>query len=863
MSDAQQATAPITPQERARSKTKTASTPKQVIPAPDRPKRLPPYPSGDGAKLTNPDVVWEYRQPDGALYALVARWNATAEREKIVRPCVWDGTRWRWAGLSALPRPLYGAHTITPDTHTILAVEGEKAADAAAEYASEGWAVVTWQGGGGAAHLTDWSPVAGRDVVIWPDADDPGARVAAQVHDLALKAGGRPAIVALPEDMPDKWDLADPLPPTLPAPVYIRQLLSEAQSRCAVTHHAPDTLSAPEEPQEQAREPSEPSPYSNGHDAPPGPPPGPADEENPAEEVAVGDPLNVDAERMFEPLGYNDGMFYIISSKAQQVQAFNAQQIVGRPGLLSLAPYTFWRTRWASADGNSTIPWHVEGSHLMEACYQKGVFSPDKIRGVGAWLDEQRVVVHCGDSLLVNNQTVSPSAFNSKFIYPRLRQTFDLSSLQPLTDAEARKLLSVCRMPKWSRPFYGDLLAGWIATAMVCGSLRWRTHVWLTGTAGAGKSWLVENLIGGTLGDVGLYVAGKTTAAGIMQTIKRDARPVVFDESEGSDGSAAKTRRDEILELLRTSSSDTRASQVKGSSHHEAVAFQMRCQFLLSSVEVALRKRADERRNVVLTLTGSDGYTDDQKQAREAHFAALQAAVSNMPPNLPERLFLRMVRLIPTVRQNMETFSEAFAVVVGGRPIGDQLGALLAGTYALVNSVPISKDAARSYVEQRDWTEFTENLDSPEHRDVLDYLLDQKVTVSANNGSRIEKSVGELIALALGRSVGDKVSREEADLALRRIGMRAVKGRQTIGDGEAPVDGVWFANEHPGLDGLMEKSAYPQGYSRLLARDPTAKSSANGIRFSGRLRRAVFLPASSVLEEGEDDAGESNEVIPF
>ena len=69
------------------------------------------------------------------------------------------------------PRPLYGLETIGDDKR-ILIVEGEMKCEAARRML-DGWhiAVVSWQGGASAVVTADWSPLAGRDCIIWPDAE--------------------------------------------------------------------------------------------------------------------------------------------------------------------------------------------------------------------------------------------------------------------------------------------------------------------------------------------------------------------------------------------------------------------------------------------------------------------------------------------------------------------------------------------------------------------------------------------------------------------------------------------------------------------------------------------------------------------
>jgi ATP-dependent exoDNAse (exonuclease V) alpha subunit len=119
---------------------------------------------------------------------------------------------WKWKGFGQ-DAPLYGldqlaAKPIAP----ILVVEGEKAADAARQQFKD-YAVISWPSGSGAVTKADWSPIKGRDVVMWPDNDKAGFAAASKVVESCEKAGASSiSIVRLPEQLPQKWDLADAYP---------------------------------------------------------------------------------------------------------------------------------------------------------------------------------------------------------------------------------------------------------------------------------------------------------------------------------------------------------------------------------------------------------------------------------------------------------------------------------------------------------------------------------------------------------------------------------------------------------------------------------------------------------------------------
>jgi hypothetical protein len=103
--------------------------------------------------------------------------------KKEIRPyCLKSGDWVRPAG-----PVLYDLEAITANrSEPVILVEGEKCVDA---LAGLGFLASTSMGGSNAARFTDWSPLAGRDVIIWPDNDEPGAKYAGAVADLCLKAG--------------------------------------------------------------------------------------------------------------------------------------------------------------------------------------------------------------------------------------------------------------------------------------------------------------------------------------------------------------------------------------------------------------------------------------------------------------------------------------------------------------------------------------------------------------------------------------------------------------------------------------------------------------------------------------------------
>jgi putative DNA primase/helicase len=168
--------------------------------------------------------MWPYHDPSGRLVGYAARveYSTTdGRRQKDVFPLTFNHVAneqgnyrygWRGQGVPA-PRPLYRSHQLAAaPSAPVIVTEGEKVADAVTGL-FPGYLATTSMGGAKAPRKSDWALLAGRDVVIWPDQDEPGRRYAEQVAELATMAGAASvSIVIVPANWPEGWDIADPLP---------------------------------------------------------------------------------------------------------------------------------------------------------------------------------------------------------------------------------------------------------------------------------------------------------------------------------------------------------------------------------------------------------------------------------------------------------------------------------------------------------------------------------------------------------------------------------------------------------------------------------------------------------------------------
>jgi hypothetical protein len=146
----------------------------------------PPADAGHGSDAAGrlfgraPDHLWRYAMQNGTTAFYVCRWDFP-DGKKAFRPLSYIEDK-GWA-FEAWPgqRPLYRLDEITAKPNApIVVCEGEKAADAAARIFPQS-IVTTSSGGANAAAKSDWAPLAGRRVLIWPDNDEAGAKYAREI----------------------------------------------------------------------------------------------------------------------------------------------------------------------------------------------------------------------------------------------------------------------------------------------------------------------------------------------------------------------------------------------------------------------------------------------------------------------------------------------------------------------------------------------------------------------------------------------------------------------------------------------------------------------------------------------------------
>ena len=140
------------------------------------PADAPPAPATH-PRHGRPAHRWSYVDAAGVVCFYHDRYEPAGERKQFAPLSLWRSATgrltWKWKAPSE-PRPLLGLDGLATRPEAVAVVtEGEKARDAAALLLPDAVAMA-WAGGAQAVDKADWTPLAGRTVWLWPDADEPG-----------------------------------------------------------------------------------------------------------------------------------------------------------------------------------------------------------------------------------------------------------------------------------------------------------------------------------------------------------------------------------------------------------------------------------------------------------------------------------------------------------------------------------------------------------------------------------------------------------------------------------------------------------------------------------------------------------------
>lgn len=535
-------------------------------------------------------------------------------------------------------------------------------------------------------------------------------------------------------------------------------------------------------------------------------------------------------------IGRDNDHYYFRSHSSYKILKFSASKIT-KANLFELAPLQFWAESFQTNskkinafDLDEALNW------LIQEGKKSSFFSAKNLYGTGFGRDGQKLFFNTGESVYFWGPEKLFSADTNKILkYKYVKNLSDSDSNKtflegelvdidinqsPATQDQCQSLFELIQKLSFENQSSAHLLAGWIFTAQVTGAMAWRPHIWVTGPAGSGKTTILRDILIPLIFHKKQFL-GKTTEAGIRQTIKADSCAVFFDEAESFDKISAQ-RVQNIIELVRASSSDSEAAIIKGSPSGSSIEYYPRFQACLSSINTNLATEQDRSRFTLIELVknpNNDFMTktkfDFEKMINKDFANALALrSIDNF------RIFtLNFKKLYPLI---MKKVSARFA---------DQIGTLAAGYLALIQD-EIVRDP-KSFLEAHNY-----------------FLPKQKVTLEDSNemeclGHLLSSSVNDTgtmytIQRLLYFVYQNDGQRDFAEKLLETLGLKFNEND----------DAFLVATNHAQLAKIFAGTQWIK-WGSSLSRIEGAKYTTT--RIYGRVVCAVKIPFACVINRGGDD----------
>ena len=535
----------------------------------------------------------------------------------------------------------------------------------------------------------------------------------------------------------------------------------------------------------------------------------------------------------FKPLGFNKDekgvqAFHFFVQGSNTIIRLTSSQF-SKLNLIMLAPLDFWAYAFAKDKGG----WdNVQAAdYLCRLCNARGIFDEDMVRGRGAWMDGDKVVIHTGTTLIIDGQETGLGERETNYIY-ELGQNLDIDVSNPLTGKEASALSQILTTMNWEGANDGALLAGWLAIAPLCGVLPWRPHIWITGGTGTGKSWTFDNIVRKMIDNISIAVQGNSSEAGIRQKLRKDALNCLFDEAEG-ETEYRQQQMQNVMGLMRSSSASNGAQLLKGSASGQAKGSYVRGCFAFASIVPQMEHGSDFRRITLFEL---------KRMKSQAAFLALdRKRIETITDEFAKRFQARMILNMANILRSIEICTNAVANASKNRALGDQLGGMIAGYWHITKDKVISvEDAETMAVEfvADQMSKSTGQRESDEQR-CLQHLLSAEVKIDGEYFGTL--TVGELVDCCINE--GRTIPHKEANKRLRRLGVMVDTEK------ESGEEFLYILNTSSWVHERLKKTAWTSSHRTVLGRLDGAKAYKKNKYYSAGVQGSgLMIPIKNIIE---------------
>lgn len=509
------------------------------------------------------------------------------------------------------------------------------------------------------------------------------------------------------------------------------------------------------------------------------------------------------------PLGYlADGRFVFFEQTRHLLVVESSARLISIGTLLNLAPVEFWSEHFSTKRGINAVS---AGIALMSSGRLKGGFDESRVRGRGVYIENGEVVRNFGQDI--------PESARFAYVCPiPLRIEAGGRAIDP---ASVLRFLQLFNFASSSSAY---LLFGWLVSAVICGALEWRTHVFVTGAKNTGKTTLV-NALRTLIDKIVVALDGQSTEAGIRQKLGPDSRPVMLDEFE-SDQNLGRMRQ--VIKLIRSASSGNLAI-ARGTPEGKALEFTIRASFLLAAINAMAVTAADRSRIVNLSL---NKHHNDKVRARQI------AELSQIFEGTSASWCLQAMDMTKEILASIRTLQRVFPPCDSRHALN--MATLLGAAWTMLNRREMDEHSAEALIQEH--LPFIEELaeahDQDDAVDCWNALVEYPVP-----GNRDGQLLGEMLAEMKELSKPDRIkvrdgnSLKSLKADIERLGMKWES------------DGLIVANSHRALKEIFRGTQWEAGnWGDSLRRLPGATGTKQR-RFAEEVRSlGTFIPVALIPE---------------
>lgn len=443
------------------------------------------------------------------------------------------------------------------------------------------------------------------------------------------------------------------------------------------------------------------------------------------DEIVIRDKTNTG----YVALGYFGENNFIWSNFKQQLFAVDGNKLK-KHNLINMLGNAFIVANYTDSNdkGAEFVNYDRLASEIVNKCAEKGIYNFDMQKGAGVWSTKD-------NELIINSSKVwSTGEFNGSriqkdgvYVYSKclgLTKNTDIATQQDVNTAYA-----LIKSFNWERGEQdAKLFFGYILHCYLTGAINWRSHAYVSGEGGSGKSTL-QSITHKLLGKNAILIDGQSSEAGIRQKIKNDACAILIDESEASERKMLN-----ILNMFRSASSGS--TVLKGTSDQNGTDFTLRFSGLLTGIIPVTFNQADNGRFLKLTLQPFDRNSTANSDLKllMTDYETLNELGKRLQMLMISK-FKNLLNINKIVRRELtKNSSERYA---------DTFGILLSTSYIAFNDSEDEQNII-DYVNSFDFDDEKERATHKDHDEMLENILDK--TIQDENG--VKATVIDVIYMA-------------------------------------------------------------------------------------------------------------------